>query len=152
MRHQPCIIFFDEVDTFTRDAADVGNNMQDMRNLLQTLWSNLANQRMKVLVIGTTNHPDQIARACLRRMELRFYIKLPSKAMRVQLIDLALREYTHQIKSEQVEELASLCEGLSGSDIKQAVSRAGVKGQTIMMQSTHFVDVRVNQDLPGEVC
>lgn len=142
-KQEPSIIFFDELDTFTHDVSDGGSsNMPDIRNLLQTLWSDLANQGRKVLVIGTTNKPGRISEACLRRLSLRFHITLPTAEMRAEILVLALKAYSHTLGIDQCGDLGMTMGPLSGDDIKQAVKRAGAVGFQRMVNGSHFVEVR----------
>ena len=143
-KHQPCIIFFDELDAFTQESSnDRSSSTADVRTLLQIVWSRLANERIRVLVIGATNKPDQVKDACLRRLGIRVHIRLPNEHMRIRLLQWALKPHAYQLTAQQLGELARSMGQLSGSDIHQAVKRAVRKAQRAMTKSSYFVNVRL---------
>ncbi|XP_003743323.1 ATPase family AAA domain-containing protein 1 [Galendromus occidentalis] len=124
---QPCIIFIDEVDSFlrVRDSTDHEATAM-MKAQFMSLWDGLAtDNRNYVLIMGATNRPRDLDRAILRRMPAMFHIGLPNVKQRVGILDLLLHD---ELLADEVdiESLAKLTDGFSGSDLKELCRGAAV--------------------------
>lgn len=76
-----------------------------------------SNSQDKILVMGATNRPYELDNAALRRFPKRIYIGLPDKFTRISMINKLLEQQTHTLRTYQIEELARLTDGYSGSDL-----------------------------------
>ncbi len=76
-----------------------------------------SNSQDRILVMGATNRPYELDNAALRRFPKRIYIGLPDFETRVSMINKLLESQSHSLRPSQIEELAFLSDGYSGSDL-----------------------------------
>lgn len=68
-------------------------------------------------MIGATNRPQEIDEAARRRLMKRFYIPLPNVDARLCIIKSLLSTQKHCLDNGDMNEIASLTKGYSGSDM-----------------------------------
>jgi len=95
-----------------------------------TLWdgltsSNRSGQRSRIVVLGATNRINDIDEAILRRMPKKFPVSLPGKEQRRRILELVLAD-TKLDPDFNVEYIAKVTAGMSGSDIKEACRDAAM--------------------------
>eukprot|EP00252_Welwitschia_mirabilis_P027239 TRINITY_DN929_c0_g1_i1.p1 TRINITY_DN929_c0_g1~~TRINITY_DN929_c0_g1_i1.p1 ORF type:complete len:385 (-),score=79.27 TRINITY_DN929_c0_g1_i1:282-1436(-) len=122
---QPSIIFIDEVEGFLghRHSGECEASAT-IKTEFMSLWDGLTtDQNARVMVIGATNRPEELDDAIIRRLPKAIEVGLPNCEERAKILKVILRDedvdddidYNH---------LASLCEGYSGSDLKELCKRA----------------------------
>jgi spastin len=75
------------------------------------------NNQDRILVMGATNRPYELDNAALRRFPKRIYIGLPDIGTRVSMLTKLLATQSNTLSSSQLNELARLTDGYSGSDL-----------------------------------
>lgn len=121
----PCIIFVDEIDAFLRERkSDDNSALGNMKAEFMSLWDGMESNGT-VVVVGATNRPWDVDPAILRRMPRTFEMSLPTQLERYKVISLVLRSEEIENREWALQELARLCEGYSGSDLKE-MCRAAV--------------------------
>ena len=135
----PCIIFFDEIDSFAAIRSGVYHNEVGQRMVSQFLNEMDGIEKLTgVIVLAATAHPELLDPALLRpgRFDLVLELPMPDQKAREEIFKIHL-------KGKPVEEeidtakLASLAgEGFSGADIAAACQEAalgamreGIKGE-----------------------
>lgn len=128
---QPCVIFFDEVDSLLgkRDGDNSsGESMNRLKTefLIQLDGANSLKDTDKVILIGATNRPHAIDEAMIRRFTKRILIPLPNARARIQLIQNLLINFeeNHCLTEEDFVVLAEKTEGYSGADLKNLAHEA----------------------------
>ncbi|BFZ03480.1 hypothetical protein BsWGS_06519 [Bradybaena similaris] len=123
---QPTIIFIDEIDSFLRSRSSNDHEATAMmKTQFMSLWDGLTTDpNLRVMVMGATNRPLDVDAAILRRMPSQFYIGMPGQEQRRSILELILAE--EQTEEVNYEQLSSLCEGLSGSDLREVCRVAAV--------------------------
>lgn len=124
---QPCIIFIDEIDSLLRLRTTRDHEATAMmKALFMSLWDGLiTDPRKAVIVMGATNRPKDIDTAILRRMAIKFHISIPDVNQRKHILDLTLKnEVVHA--DFDLDKLADMTEGFSGSDLKEIARSAAV--------------------------
>jgi len=115
----PVIIFIDEIDSLLRSrSAGDHESTQLMKAAFMSLWDGLiTSKESRIVLMGATNRPQSIDPAILRRMPIKLKIGLPNPAQRQAIITnlLADDEVSPDV---DIARLASLTEGMSGSDLK----------------------------------
>jgi SpoVK/Ycf46/Vps4 family AAA+-type ATPase len=104
--------------------------MQRITPVLLAQLSRIFKQITKpIVVIAATNKPQMIDTAFLRpgRFDRIFYVGLPDKNAREQIIKLQLRNRAHQIEEGDIIEIAEKLEGYSGADIENIIEEAAFK-------------------------
>jgi transitional endoplasmic reticulum ATPase len=125
----PAIIFFDEVDSIApRRGLDYGDSNVTERVLSQLLTELDGLEKLKdVVVIAATNRLDILDPALLRpgRIDRLILVSAPDERARLEI----LKVHTRRMPLDQdvdLEELASLTEGYSGSDLESVCREAGM--------------------------
>jgi spastin len=85
-----------------------------------------SNSQDRILVMGATNRPYELDNAALRRFPKRIYIGLPDLKTRISMIGKLLEQQSHSLRSYQIEELARLTDGYSGSDLTSLAKDASL--------------------------
>lgn len=126
---QPCVIFFDEIDSLLEKRSEQGNetfNRIKTEFLVQLDGANALKETDRVLLIGATNRPDVIDEAILRRFTKRILVPLPVKQARINMFTHLLSKHRHTLSDKQIDKLAEYCENYSGSDISQICKEAAM--------------------------
>ncbi|HSV75357.1 MAG TPA: AAA family ATPase [Chthonomonadales bacterium] len=126
--HPPAIIFVDEIDALlpSRQGGVAIHSDKVVNQFLQEMDGMTPNHH--VLVVGATNRPDMLDPAVRRggRLSREIEIPLPGRDARLEL----LRLFTSGVKLSndvELEALANESEGLSGADLRAAVTEAGLQ-------------------------
>ncbi|EGY19090.1 SAP1 [Verticillium dahliae VdLs.17] len=130
----PSIIFVDEIDSLLSQRSGSGEHEATRRIKTEFLiqWSDLQRAAAgrapdeldksrgdanRVLVLAATNLPWAIDEAARRRFVRRQYIPLPEPETRSTQLRTLLSQQKHGLSDYDVEELVTLTDGFSGSDI-----------------------------------
>jgi len=81
----------------------------------------------KVYVLATTNMPWELDIAALRRFERRILLPMPEKAARHEIFKFNLQDHPNALNGEDLDVLAGLTNGYSGSDISTVINEALMK-------------------------
>jgi SpoVK/Ycf46/Vps4 family AAA+-type ATPase len=121
----PVVIFIDEVDALLGVySVEVGGEARVRNQFLKEMDGVLdKNSRLHLFVIGATNKPWRLDEAFLRRFQKRIYVPLPDKSARRQLLGMLTRNIKLD-SSVDLDTLADMLEGYSGSDIRDIVQDA----------------------------
>lgn len=71
----------------------------------------------RVLVMAATNRPQELDEAALRRFTKRVYVTLPSRETRMTLLKRLLGKHNDPLTDAELDRLATLTDGYSGSDL-----------------------------------
>ncbi|XP_047169131.1 uncharacterized protein LOC124837726 isoform X1 [Vigna umbellata] len=116
----PVIIFVDEVDSLlgARGGAFEHEATRRMRNEFMAAWDGLrSKENQRILILGATNRPFDLDDAVIRRLPRRIYVDLPDAENRMKILSIFLAQ--ENLDSEfQLDKLANLTDGYSGSDLK----------------------------------
>ncbi|XP_015439822.1 PREDICTED: spastin [Dufourea novaeangliae] len=116
---QPSVIFIDEVDSLLSERKD--NEHEASRRLKTEFLVEFdglpCNPEERVLVMAATNRPQELDEAALRRFTKRVYVTLPDLRTRIVLLKRLLAKHSDPLTLEELNEMAVLTEGYSGSDL-----------------------------------
>ncbi|KAI7752208.1 hypothetical protein M8C21_025449 [Ambrosia artemisiifolia] len=120
----PCILFFDEIDTITKDRGKDGGVVGD--RLLNQLLIELdgGDRRKGVYVIAATNRPNTMDVAVLRpgRLGRLMYVPLPNRDERELILKALSRNKTLDADVDLGAFARSkACENLSGADLEDVI-------------------------------
>lgn len=126
--YQPSTIFIDEIDAVMSSRSQSGEHEASRRmktELLIQLDGLIKSTDERVFLLAASNLPWELDSALLRRLEKRILIPLPELEARKSLVNLLVPPS----KSDNLdyEEIASLMEGYSGSDIRLVCKEAAMK-------------------------
>jgi ATP-dependent 26S proteasome regulatory subunit len=122
-RLSPCILFMDEFDFVakTRSSDEHAAIKRAVNTLLKSI-DEVSLIRDDVLLIGATNHPDQLDAAAWRRFDEIVNFPKPDRDMRSEILRIVTRRM--DIDGFEPDELADLTEGLTGSDLRLVLREA----------------------------
>ncbi len=126
----PSIIFIDELDSIgaKRLESATSGDREVQRTLMQLLSEmDGFNARGNVRIIAATNRPDILDSALLRpgRFDRFIQIPMPGEEARVMILKIHCRKMK-LLDDVNFEEVVSLTEGMSGSDLKAVAMEAGM--------------------------
>lgn len=122
------VVFLDEAEwILNKREEQTSTVMQRITPVLLAQLSKIFRERTKpIIVIAATNKPELIDSAFLRpgRFDKIFYVGLPDKDARKEILKLQLKDRFNNIKDEEINQLAEALEGYSGADIEQIIEEA----------------------------
>jgi ATP-dependent 26S proteasome regulatory subunit len=137
-RLSPCILFIDEFDFVakTRRSDEHAALKRAVNTLLKSI-DEVSLIQDDVLLIGATNHPDQLDAAAWRRFDEIVNFPKPDSGMRSDILRVITREM--DIAEFDPDGVADITEGLTGSDLRmvlrEAVLEALTEDRTTLQQS-----------------
>src|ERR671923_2149640 len=137
----PVLIFVDEIDSLLGNRnSEVGGEVRVKNQFLTEMDGiNGKSRESKLYVIGATNKPWSLEAGFLRRFQKRIYVSLPNRESRIHLFD----QYTKMLQMEsslQIEDLATLSDGYSGSDVKDICQSVQLRVVDELFQSGKGLD------------
>lgn len=132
---KPVIIFVDEIDCLTRKRMAMDRDWSaGMKSQLLSHWDGLTHWAGgEIMILGATNRPQDIDEAFLRRMPVQIRIDLPTREQRVRILEIFVADLG--VQSEiNVETLAELSHGFSGSDIHELARRSALEASLQKIQ------------------
>jgi SpoVK/Ycf46/Vps4 family AAA+-type ATPase len=122
-RLAPCILFIDEFDFVAKTrASDEHAAIKRAVNTLLKSIDEVSLVQDEVLLIGATNHPDQLDAAAWRRFDEIVNFPKPDRKMRSDILRVVTRAM--DIEDFDPDELAELTQGLTGSDLRLVLREA----------------------------
>ncbi|MFB6150542.1 MAG: ATP-binding protein [Haloarculaceae archaeon] len=122
-RLSPCILFMDEFDFVAKTRAS--DEHAAIKRAVNTLLKSIDEVSLiehEVLLIGATNHPDQLDAAAWRRFDEIVNFPKPDDQMRADILGIVTREM--EIVDFDPMEIARETEGLTGSDLRLVLREA----------------------------
>ncbi|TKV96163.1 hypothetical protein SEVIR_9G411200v4 [Setaria viridis] len=116
----PSVIFVDEVDGMLGRRENPGEHeaMRKMKNEFMVNWDGLrTKEKERVLVLAATNRPFDLDEAVVRRLPRRLMVNLPDASNRRKILSVILAK-EDLADDVDLEVIANLTEGYSGSDLK----------------------------------
>jgi len=135
-KRMPSRIFIDEVDSLMgTHRLEVGGEMRVRNQFLKEMDGIIDKKKLiHVYVIGSTNKPWRLDGPFIRRFQKRIYVPPPDFHDRLGIFKL----YTKDLRLSQdvdLEELARLTEGFSGSDILDVCQSVQLKVNSELFES-----------------
>jgi len=122
-RLSPCILFMDEFDFVakTRSSDEHAAIKRAVNTLLKSI-DEVSLIQDEVLLIGATNHPDQLDSAAWRRFDEIVNFPKPDSGMRRDILMLITRSM--DIDEFDPKAIAEITQGLTGSDLRLVMREA----------------------------
>ncbi|WP_137289342.1 ATP-binding protein [Natronorubrum halophilum] len=128
-RLSPCILFIDEFDFVAKTRRS--DEHAALKRAVNTLLKSIDNISLiddDVLLIGATNHPDQLDDAAWRRFDEIINFPKPDYGMRADILTLITR--TMDIEEFDPQLVAEVTQGLTGSDLRMVLREAVLEALT----------------------
>ncbi|XP_054817276.1 uncharacterized protein LOC129316897 [Prosopis cineraria] len=116
----PSVIFVDEVDSMLGRRENPGEHeaMRKMKNEFMVNWDGLRTKdKERILVLAATNRPFDLDEAVIRRLPRRLMVNLPDALNREKILRVILAK-EDLAPDVQLEAIANMTDGYSGSDLK----------------------------------
>ncbi|CAL8139894.1 unnamed protein product [Orchesella dallaii] len=125
---QPSIIFIDEVDSLLceRKESEHEASRRLKTEFLVEFDGLHSTAEERILVMGATNRPMELDDAALRRFPKRIYVSLPDHPTRIKLLKRLLSSHGDPLLDKELQELATLTDGYSGSDLTNLAKDAAL--------------------------
>ncbi|SCU79573.1 LADA_0B01618g1_1 [Lachancea dasiensis] len=127
-KHQPAIIFFDEID----GLAPVRSSKQEQihASIVSTMLALMdgMDNRGQVIIIGATNRPDAVDPALRRpgRFDREFFFPLPDMTARSKILRIHTKKWDPPLPQHFIDKLASLTKGYGGADLRALCTEAAL--------------------------
>jgi SpoVK/Ycf46/Vps4 family AAA+-type ATPase len=98
-----------------------------LKTMFMSFWDGFSGGQDRLIVLGTTNRPQDLDPAVIRRMPLRFHVPLPDASGRKAILRIQLHGRKNQPLVDEdfdFDGLAAATSGLSGSDLKEVCRNA----------------------------
>ncbi|KAJ4151178.1 hypothetical protein LMH87_011893 [Akanthomyces muscarius] len=126
-KYTPCILFLDEVDAlfYRRSSGDKSWQRSALTQFLQEVDGIQGGLPGAPFVLVATNRPMDLDTAFLRRLPQKIHFELPNVSARAQILRVLLNE--EDLHSDvDIDHLATLTNGYSGSDLKNLCAEAAL--------------------------
>jgi DNA polymerase III delta prime subunit len=124
------IIFLDELDSL---ATSRGTDMHEAtRRTLGVLLRHMDgfDVSKKSVIIGATNRPEDLDAALRNRFSATIHFGLPSEECRAAI----LRQYAKHLRDDELQQLASITDGMSGRDLRDICEVAERQWATMIIR------------------
>ena len=116
----PCVLWIDEIEKgISTGSDDEGTS----KRILGTMLTWMAENTHAVFIVATANAIDDLPPELIRkgRLDEIFFVDLPSEEVRKIIFQIHLDKRDVPTADLDLEQLAKLSEGFSGSEIEQAI-------------------------------
>lgn len=144
-KHQPCIIFIDEIDAVGRQrGAGLGGGHDEREQTLNQLLVEMDgfDENVNIIVIAATNRPDILDNALLRpgRFDRQIVINRPDILGREQI--LMVHAKNKPLADEvDLKVLAKRTPGFTGADLQNLLNEAALLAARYDKAKIHMVDL-----------
>jgi vacuolar protein-sorting-associated protein 4 len=124
-QNKPAVIFIDEIDSLLSARGDNENeSSRRVKTEFLVQMQGVGHDDQGILVLGATNIPWDLDPAVRRRFQKKIYINLPELEARYKMLELNIGNTPNNLTDEDLNELAELTEGYSGSDVATLTQEA----------------------------
>lgn len=129
-KHQPCIIFIDEIDAVGRQrGAGMGGGNDEREQTLNQLLVEMDgfDENVNIIVLAATNRPDILDTALLRpgRFDRQIYVQAPDINGREQILEVHAKNKP-LAPDVDLKTLARRTPGFTGADLKNLLNEAAL--------------------------
>lgn len=149
-KHQPCIIFIDEIDAVGRQrGAGLGGGHDEREQTLNQLLVEMDgfDANTNIIVIAATNRPDILDNALLRpgRFDRQIYINAPDVKGREQILEVHAKN--KKLDSDvDLKILAKRTPGFTGADLQNLLNESALLAARRGKDKISMEDVDVSID------
>ncbi|XP_069600014.1 ATPase family gene 2 protein homolog A isoform X2 [Ranitomeya imitator] len=138
----PSIIFIDELDALCPKREGAQNEVEKrLVASLLTLMDGIGSEESQgqLLVLGATNRPHSVDPALRRpgRFDKEIEIGVPSAQGRLDILQRILLKVPHQLRDEELADLASSAHGYVGADLVALCKEAGLNALRRKLEETN---------------
>jgi SpoVK/Ycf46/Vps4 family AAA+-type ATPase len=116
----PCVLFLDEFDAIAKLRSDT-QELGELKRVVNSFIQNLDSVGTQSIILAATNHEELLDSAIWRRFSYRLALDFPQADLRRQMWTEFIRSL--EFNSREIDLLADLSEGFSGSDVQEVCLR-----------------------------
>ena len=144
----PCVVLFDEIDSFARKRGGSGTISDSKESLLNTLLTEMdgLEELKDVVIIAATNRPDMLDTALLRpgRFDRILLVNSPDEKSREMILEIHTRQmplgdgkklFNEKEKKVFLNEIAKQTDGYTGADLESLAREAAMLALRKSMES-----------------
>lgn len=152
---EPTIVFIDEIDAVLGTRRSGEHEASGMvKAEFMTHWDGLSSSNryghpQRIMILGATNRIGDIDEAILRRMPKKFPVTLPNVSQRLKILQLLLRDVKTDPAGFDIEYVARVTAGMSGSELKESCRDAAMTPVREMIRAQRQTGQRIDQIRPG---
>ncbi|MBE7706356.1 MAG: ATP-dependent metallopeptidase FtsH/Yme1/Tma family protein [Cyanobacteria bacterium SIG30] len=129
-KHQPCIIFIDEIDAVGRQrGAGLGGGHDEREQTLNQLLVEMDgfDENTNIIILAATNRPDILDNALLRpgRFDRQIYVSMPDVKGREDILKVHAKNKFFE-DDVDLKVLAKRTPGFTGADLKSLLNEAAL--------------------------
>ena len=148
-KHQPCIIFIDEIDAVGRQrGAGWGGGHDEREQTLNQLLVEMDgfDETTNIIIIAATNRPDILDNALLRpgRFDRQIYVSSPDIKGREEILNVHAKGKKFE-DNVDLKVIAKRTAGFSGADLQNLLNEAA------LLAARHDKDKISNEDIDNSI-
>ena len=121
----PCVLWIDEIEKGLVGMNSSGKTDSGVTaRVVSTFLTWMQERTAPVFVICTANQHEHIPTEFLRRFDEIFFVDLPSRTERMEIIPALLRRKKREPSNFDIPRLASASEGYTGAELEKALDNA----------------------------
>ncbi|KAF8860909.1 AAA-domain-containing protein [Acephala macrosclerotiorum] len=138
--NKPSVVFIDEIDALCGSRDEPGHNphMAGLKTEIMIQMDGVGHDNEGVLVLAATNLPWALDPAIRRRLQRKIYIALPDEPARAEMFKIHVGNTPCGLTPDHYAALGRVTDGLSGSDIGNAVQDALMQPVKKVSSSKHW--------------
>lgn len=122
VQRMPCVLLLDEFDAIAK-ARDDGNELGELKRVVNSLLQNIDNVGKECLIIAATNHEQLLDNAVWRRFSYKLKIEPPDTEAIGQMIKELIGNRL-ALSNAELEQISACFYGKSGATIEETVNKA----------------------------
>ncbi len=144
----PCVLWIDELEKgISANESDDGTPQR----LLGTLLTWMAENKRPVFIVATSNNIEALPPELIRkgRLDEVFFVDLPNQTVRAEIFRIHLDKRKLDSNSIDIDQLTTLTDGFSGSEIEQLVvsSIYATHGKQVLTTATLVEQITTTKPL-----
>lgn len=145
----PCIIFIDEIDSLMSKSRRFGSEHSSSRGTINQLLAEMDGfeKTDQIVVIGATNHEDDLDPAAVRpgRFDKKINVPRPDLNGRKDILDLYL-DKIHKEDDIEAKKIAKMTPGFTGAEISNLVNTAITQAVHLNKEKADISDFEYARD------
>lgn len=148
----PSIIFIDEIDSLLTKRGDTDHeSSRRVKTEFLLQFEGVSSGTERILILGSTNRPQDLDEAAKRRFTRRIYIPLPDPETRRSLVEIMLKKAANDVTEDEMAKTVEMTDGYSCADITTLLRESAMvplreckfnAGEKVVVRPLSFSDIQ----------